>query len=81
LKILVIWEEIPEKTSLYLLDVEDKKELTKIKKAHGHYLNYDGYEDSWLCLYLEDKEPLTLVKGKPFNLKDVDLIVLSGIGL
>lgn len=81
MKILIIWEEISEKTSLYLLDVEDKKELTKIKKAHGHYLNYDDYEDSWLCLYLEDKEPLPVTKGKPISLKGVDLLILSGIGM
>jgi len=81
LKILVIWEEIPENTSLYLLENVDAKSLAKLKGAHGRFLNFDEYEDTWLCDTLEGKKPLPLVKGKPFDAKGIDLIVVSGIGL
>lgn len=51
-KILVIWEEIPERTRLFLVEL-DKDDATRVKRCHGTFINSNDTEDThWLDEYL-----------------------------
>lgn len=45
-KVLLIWEEVPENTKLYLIpsDVASKYE-SYLKSAHGHFINASDWEE------------------------------------
>jgi hypothetical protein len=79
MKVLVIYELVPEETKVYLLDVEGK-DLAKVKKAHGVYANNVGNDKPavWLSEFLEGKPELKVEKGKPFDATEVELVVHSG---
>lgn len=81
MKVLVIYELIPEETKFYLVDAEGD-DLERMKAAHGVYANYDEDDDAavWLNDWLEGKEALTLAQGEPLR-ADFDLVVYSGFGL
>jgi hypothetical protein len=81
MKVLVIFELIPEATNVYLLNVKGE-DLKKIKKAHGVYVNVSEKDASaiWLSAYLEDKPKLKFEIGKPFDV-NIDLVVHSGFML
>lgn len=79
MKVLVIYELVPEETKVYLLDVEGK-DLAKVKKAHGVYGNHVGNDKPalWLNNFLEGKQELEIKRGKPFDVEGVELVVHSG---
>lgn len=79
MKVLVIYELIPEETKAYLLDVEGK-DLAKVKKAHGVYANSSEKDDAalWLSDFLVGKDELKIKTGKPFDATEVELVVHSG---
>jgi len=82
MKVLVIYELIPEETKVYLLDVEGK-DLAKVKKAHGVYGNNVGNDKPalWLSEFLEGKPELKIERGKPFEIEGIELVVHSGFVL
>lgn len=49
MKILLIVDEIPEASSVYLLPDVSKSELRTLTKAHGHYINTNGKNEKY-CL-------------------------------
>lgn len=88
-KVLIIWEEIPEETKLFVLELEGK-ELEKTLKAHGQLVGCtdtksDGAE--FLSEFLVDKTPVLtsskIGKSKAFNVKELnfDYVVWSGFML
>lgn len=86
MKILLVYELIPEDTKLYVFDnVNPEGELFKhLVGANGHYVNYDGSNGDnssteFLTEYLTDREELKiedLPQAGPFN-----VVVHSGFGL
>jgi hypothetical protein len=74
-RVLVIWEQVPEDTSLYILN-PNEAELITLGKCQNRYINCDdNAEMHWLINHLEDKKPLTDYS----NIGHVDLIVVAGI--
>lgn len=58
MKVLLVWEEIPETTKFYVLDVAGE-DLENLRSAHGKFINSDMDDDlaEWISKFLEDKEP------------------------
>ena len=88
-KVLIIWEEIPEETKLFVLELEGK-ELEKALKAHGQLVNCSNTETDgadFLSEFLEDEIPVLssskIGKSKAFNVKELNLdyVVWSGFML
>lgn len=90
-KVLIIWEEIPEESKLFLVEL-DGEELEKAFKAHGQLVNCtqtksDGAE--FLSEFLVDKTPImdsAKIQEKklaPINVKELgaEFIVWSGFML
>ncbi len=85
MKILLVWELVPEDTKFYLLDVSEE-EAKKIEACHGWLINSVNWNNNlenlnWLSEYLVGKDPLERVEGEGFRLGQVDLIVQSGFFL
>lgn len=58
--ILVIWEDIPERTRMYLVDGLDPEIERKILQAHGNYVNIVSDKNNeaaavWLGEWLDNK--------------------------
>ena len=49
MKILLIVDEIPEASNVFILSDVSKSELRTLTKAHGHYLNTSGKNEKY-CL-------------------------------
>jgi hypothetical protein len=81
MKVLVIYELIPEETLFYLVDAEGN-DLERLKEAHGVYVNHSESDvaAAWLNEWLVDKPKLDLRRGQPIP-ADFDLVVHSGFGL
>lgn len=79
MKVMIIFEYIPEDTKIYLLDL-DGKDLEMAKKAHGVYVNVSKNDKVAVKLddFLQNKEPLKIKTGKPFNIEGVELVIHSG---
>jgi hypothetical protein len=77
MRILIVWEEIPETTKFYILDIEDQKIIDKIKKANGQIINLTEKDDDaqWLGEFLDGRDQITLVEGKPINIDSVELLI------
>lgn len=78
--IIIVYENVPEQTDLYLLEVEDK-DFTWMQKCHGHYLNTEltaGAEAacSRLSQYLVGKEKCE--SKKYLSLKGYDALIVTG---
>jgi len=82
MRVMIVFEVIPESTSIYLLDL-DGKDLKKVKKAHGVYVNISQNDKPaiWLDKFLDDKNSLKKEKGEPFDITDVKLLIHSGFKL
>lgn len=82
MKVLVVFEYIPEDTKVYLLDL-DGKDLEMVKKAHGVYVNVSKNDKAAARLdeFLQDKEPLKIKAGKPFEIEGIELVVHAGFML
>lgn len=81
MKVLVIYEHIPEDTMIYLIEEEEKETLEKIKSAYNQYANVCGFNEDgaiWLNEYLGDKKVIELKEGEPIDTSDVDFVVHSG---
>ena len=81
MKILLIWEEVPESTSLYLIDASPK-ESWMIKKCHGQFSNTVGADEKalkQLSVFLVGRTPID--KEAPFVVDGPVTIVLSGFML
>ena len=86
MKILLIYELIPESTKFYLFDnVNPNSELYEhLLGANGHYTNYEGpagdnEHTDFLNEYLTGEQQ-TEVGDVPF-LRNIDVVVHSGFGL
>lgn len=51
MRVLVIWEEIPEDTKFYVIENPTQEQLVMLKKANGQIINYEGPDDG--ALYLQ----------------------------
>jgi len=86
MKILLVYELIPEDTKLYVLEnVNSNSELyANLLDANGHYTNFDGNNGDnegteFVNLYLENLKSLPIAdlpKAGPF-----DVVIHSGFGL
>ena len=79
-RVLVIWEEIPEETKFYLLDLEEK-DLKTVLKAHGQIINtveLEGDEVNVLADILEKAKPCP--SDKAFNVakEKIEYVVHAG---
>jgi hypothetical protein len=81
MKVLIVWEEIPENTIFYVIEDPNKEVLKTIKEAAGKFINTtdENEEVNTLSSWLEDSvsmftkhEVETPLEG-PF-----DLVVLCG---
>jgi hypothetical protein len=60
--ILLVWEEVPDKTTIYLFPSLTQEEYNMMVKAHGHYENSEIEDEEsavaigWLNTFLLDKE-------------------------
>lgn len=73
MKILIVYELIPENTEFFLVDSDDQVILNVIKKCHGHYLNYECPENIQEAL-----EILNLMLGER---TDTDLEEANRMGI
>lgn len=91
--ILLIWEEIPESTKVFLLADLDQEDFDKVCAAHGAYANSGDEDDSkkawWLSSFLYDEKARKLrfdtlydsdQKGKaPLEIEGEYTVVMSGV--
>lgn len=83
MKILLVWENIPEETRVYVLDVSEE-ELPKIASCHGRYGGQVGntqeYDDAISALSdrLRSMKQWLILPGIPLGLGDVDYFVHTG---
>jgi len=84
MKVLVIYELIPEDTNIYVVDVTDVDELEMLKRAHGNYGNIVGQDDEatdWISEWIGQHEKLDLTPGEPIPIQDCELLIHSGFML
>lgn len=90
MKILIIYEEVPESTKLFLLDVSEQ-EYEWIKLCHGHYVNTvdldkpKNKDAKHACLELSNlltkHTPLVTNSSKPVagaNLDGLSAVIQTG---
>lgn len=79
MRVLVVYEYVPEDTRLYILDL-DGDDLAMARKAHGVYVNVSKNDAAALRLdkFLEDKQPLKIKAGQPFEMDGIELMIHSG---
>lgn len=78
MKVLVVYEIVPESTVLYELELKDPADADYIKRYHGNY-EYVGEPSSdfhWLFERLETADVLDPKRGKPYS--GYDMIVHTG---
>lgn len=90
MKVLIIYENIPETTDLYLEEVTDK-EWKWLQKTHGCYLNYDMPKANEkactrLSEWLMTKTKIEIKVGAPLDdvmlgNKKIDAVIHTGFGL
>lgn len=78
--VLIVYENIPESTDIFLLDVEDA-DLKWMKKCHRQFINNEVSEDAEeacqkLSVYLEGK-PKCGDKG-PIDISKAEVLILTG---
>lgn len=86
-KVLIIYELIPEDTEIYYLGVHDI-DLAWMRLCHGVYMNTSGTTKDAeaacdrLSVYLQGLGgPLSLEKGKPFDVDGPVTVIHTGIML
>jgi len=59
MRVCIVWEDVPDHTYTYALEFEGK-DLEKVKKCHGMFINSGGEngEIEWLQALLEGKRAL-----------------------
>ena len=82
-KVLIVYENIPESTDLYLLDVEDE-DLKWMKKCHRHFINFEMTKDQQkacdrLSDYLDDKTKLD--DKAAVDIGAYQLLIVTGFGM
>jgi hypothetical protein len=82
MKILIIYENIPESTFIYSVEVTEE-EWSWIQLCNGGYINGDSspeQEDACnrLARWLGDKQELTPEDGKPVMISDHKYVVVTG---
>lgn len=78
--VLLIWEQVPEKTTMYLLQDLTQEEYDMIVKAHGQYVNTVDENEAvlWLNDFLEFQED-SKVEG-PYMLEKA-MVVVAGFAM
>lgn len=58
MKVLLIWEEIPEDTKLYLINDPTEEQLKMLEQACNKYINFDDVNEAmdYICAALTAKE-------------------------
>lgn len=82
-RVLVIWEEIPEETKFYLLDLEGK-DLKRVLKAHGQIIgtvDLEGDEVNFLADMLEKAKPCPSDKAFDIEKEEIKYVVHAGFML
>lgn len=82
-RVLIIWEEIPEETKFYKLDLEGK-DLKKVLKAHGQIINtvdLEGEEVNFLADMLEKAKPCSGDTAFDVAKEEIDYVVHAGFML
>lgn len=81
-RVLLVWEEIPESTKIYLLDL-DGEALAKTLRAHGQIVNStDNHDEAlWLCEFLVGKQVSGEHAAVYVGDMRIDYIVKSGFFL
>ena len=77
-KVIVIYEQIPDNTLIYMLHVNDE-DLEKIKSCHGLFINIDNWEHlEWLYDFLKKHGDKVYDGAKPYNkiIENVEPITL-----
>ena len=56
--VLLVWQEIPDETKLYLFTDLTEGAFNSMLKAHGTYINSDNETEwtNWLSMFLYDEE-------------------------
>lgn len=90
MKVLIIYENIPESTDIYALEVS-LKEWAWMQKCHGCYVNYDMTDGqakacNKLSKYLESKQDCMVFggeapKGGPLPIAGFDFVIHTGFGM
>jgi hypothetical protein len=82
-RVLVIWEEIPEETRFYLLDLAGN-DLKKVLKAHGQIIGtteLEGDEVNFLGDMLEKAKPCPGDKAFDVAKEEIKYVVHAGFML
>lgn len=86
MKVLIVYELVPEDTKFYIVDVSPK-DWTWLRKTHGYYVNQvftrSEKENEEACdtlaTWLETRQEYSLTKGEPFSVAGIDAIVVTGL--
>ena len=84
MKILILWELVPEDTEAYIVNVTDTDTLEKLKRCHGQYINGNDMDEGlsdWLSKWMQTikSEKITLSPGSdPVSIADCELMILTG---
>lgn len=86
-KVLVIYENVPEDTVFYVLELFEEEEILRIRSCHGRHIGsvegseYEA-EMSWLSSVLPSAQRVDVVPGEPLVLPEgVSMVVLTGLFL
>ncbi len=74
-KVCVVWQEVPESTRVYLLDL-DETDTIRVKKAHNKYINACTEEDTTSVEWLQNRLDEEYEQEDPIG--PVDLVIVCG---
>jgi hypothetical protein len=83
MKVLIVYELVPEETHVYIVDVEDVDTLETIKRCHSKYLNaHADVEDQesleWLSEWLREDSQVEIADDQPIPISDCELLIHTG---
>lgn len=87
MKVLIVWELIPEETQAFVVDVTDADDLEKLKRCHGYYVNGTDMDEElsnwiseWMLTVKDEKIDLIPDNG-PVSIGDCELMIHTGFFL
>jgi hypothetical protein len=86
--VLLVWEEVPERTLMFKLDGLSASDHARVQKAHGTFINSNENDyTNWLQEYLWDSEkskyrfdPVfdSQAESEPFVVDGTHVVVVAG---
>lgn len=78
MKVCIVWEDVPEYTYTYSLEM-GSEDLEKAQKCHGHFINSgkEPGEIQWFMDYLDERKDLRKELDEPLE-GPFDRVIICG---